>query len=55
MLNSNQGDISFFIVTLSRPINLIGLVSFALCSLGPLCTISLQQLETAGSLFLFVT
>jgi hypothetical protein len=47
-------NFTFFIITLRRPINPVGLVEFALCSFRPLRTVSLQNLLTAGSLFLSV-
>jgi hypothetical protein len=52
-MNSYRAVFSFFIITLRRPINPIGFADFTFCSLGPLCTVSLQHLLTAGSLFVF--
>ena len=49
-----QSVFTLLVITLSRPINPIGLVEFALGSLGPLGTVSFQQFLTASSLFLCV-
>ena len=45
-------DITIFIIIFSWPIYAIGLESLALCALGPLCTIGIQQLLTTCSFFL---